>query len=165
MRIQPPRHATRGSSNSKTPVVLNNATVGTDISTTMVSLALERLKPRSERTRVHQSDGSPRIKQPDRNFDRFVSTYVFDLLAPHFMAQLLSEAHRLLVPGGKLCLLSLTFGASHLSRAVCRVWEHVWPFSPGILGGCHPIELLDYLSSKEWNTDHRATLTSWGHQF
>jgi ubiquinone/menaquinone biosynthesis C-methylase UbiE len=70
--------------------------VGLDISDTMVSLAQERLKPWSERARIHQSDGSPRISEPDRSFDRFVSTYVFDLLAPDFIDQLLSEAHRVL---------------------------------------------------------------------
>jgi len=35
--------------------------IGFDISTTMVSLAQEHLKPWSERARVHQSDGSPSI--------------------------------------------------------------------------------------------------------
>jgi len=93
--------------------------VGIDISGTMVSLARERLKPWSDRARIYQSEGSPRISEPDRSFDRFVSTYVFDLLAPDFIDQLLSEAQRLLVPGGKLCLVSMTFGTSHISRAVC----------------------------------------------
>ena len=88
--------------------------VGLDISGKMVSLALERLKPWSDRARVYQSDGSPRIPEPDSTFDHFVSTYVLDLLAPDFIDQLLSEAHRLLVPGGKLCLVSMTFGASPL---------------------------------------------------
>jgi ubiquinone/menaquinone biosynthesis C-methylase UbiE len=128
----------------------------------MVSLARERLKPWSERARVYQSDGSPRIEESDRSFDRFVSTYVFDLLAPDFMAQLLSEARRLLAPGGRLCLVSLTHGMSRFSRAVCWGWEHVWRLSPGIVGGCHPIELLDYLPSNDWNPVYRATLTSWG---
>jgi SAM-dependent methyltransferase len=86
--------------------------VGLDISSTMVSLAQERLKPWSERARVQQSDGSPRISEPDCSFDRFVSTYVFDLLAPGFIDRLLSEAQRLLMPGGKLCLVSMTFGVS-----------------------------------------------------
>lgn len=91
--------------------------VGLDISGTMVSLARERLKPWSDRARIYQSDGSPRIPEPDGSFDRFVSTYVLDLLAPDFIERLLSEAHRVLVPGGKLCLVSMTFGMSPLSRA------------------------------------------------
>ena len=136
--------------------------IGLDISGTMVSLAQERLKPWSERARVYQGDGSPHISQPDGSFDRFISTYVFDLLAPDFIHQLLSEAHRVLAPGGKLCLVSMTFGASPLSRAVCWGWQRLWRLSPGIVGGCHPIELCDYASSNDWSLVNRATLTSWG---
>ena len=84
--------------------------VGLDISTTMVSLAQQRLKPWPGRARVYQTDGSPRIPEPDHTFDRFISTYVLDLLAPDFIEQLLSEGRRLLVPGGRLCLVSLAFG-------------------------------------------------------
>lgn len=114
------------------------------------------------RARVYQSDGSPRISEPDRTFDRFVSTYVFDLLAPDFIHQVLSEAHRLLVPAGKLCLLSLTFGASTFSRAVCWGWQRLWRLSPGIVGGCHPIELSDYLPPGAWKPDYQTKVTSWG---
>lgn len=135
---------------------------GMDISGTMVSLARERLKPWSDRAHVHQSEGSPNIVEPDSSFDRFVSTYVFDLLAPDFIDQLLSEAHRLLVPGGKLCLVSMTFGASPLSRAVCWGWQRLWRFRPGIVGGCHPIELSGYLRTDFWKVDHQTKVTSWG---
>ncbi len=136
--------------------------VGLDISSTMVSLARERLKPWSERALVDQSDGTPSIHEPNRNFDRFVSTYVFDLLVPDFIDQLLSEAHRLLAPGGKLCLVSMTFGASPFSRAVCWGWQRLWRLSPGIVGGCHPIELLHYLPLDGFNPDHQTKVTSWG---
>jgi hypothetical protein len=27
---------------------------------------------------------------------------------------------------------------------------------------CHPVELLDYLPSNDWNPVYRATLTNWG---
>lgn len=136
--------------------------VGLDISGTMVSLAQERLKPWSERARVYQSNGTPRIPEPDHSFDRFVSTYVFDLLAPDFIDQLLSEARRVLAPGGKLCLVSMTFGTSPLSRAVCWGWQRLWRLRPGIVGGCHPIEFSQYLRSEWWKPDHTTKVTSWG---
>ena len=136
--------------------------VGLDVSRTMVSLAQERLKPWPERTRVYQSDGSPLISEPDRSFDCLVSTYVFDLLAPDFIVRLLSEAHRILVPGGKLCLVSMTFGASPLSRAVCWSWQRVWRLRPGIVGGCRPIELSEYLRSEWWNIEYQTLVTSCG---
>lgn len=136
--------------------------VNVDISSTMVSLANERLKPWCERTRIYQSDGSSRIVEPERSFDRFVSTYVFDILTPDFIDQLLSEAHRLLVPGGKLCLVSMTFGATPLSRVICWGWQHLWRLRPGIVGGCHPIELSEYLRSEWWEAIHVNKVTSWG---
>jgi len=128
----------------------------------MVSLAQERLKPWSERARIHQSDGSPRIAEPDHSFDRFVSTYVFDLLAPDFIDHLLSEARRLLVSEGKLCLVSMTFGRSPLSRAVCWGWKRLWRLSPSIVGGCHPVELSEYLRTDWWRPDYQTKVTSWG---
>lgn len=136
--------------------------VGVDISSTMTSLARERLKPWSERALAHRSDGSPLISEPNCNFDRFVSTYVFDLLPPDFIHQLLFEAHRLLVPGGKLCLVSMAFGTSPVSRAFCWGWRRLWRLHPGLVGGCHPVELLEYLRSEWWKLDHQATVTSWG---
>ena len=136
--------------------------LGADISSTMVSLAQERLKPWSERARIHQSDGSPRIAEPDHSFDRFVSTYVFDLLAPDFIDHLLSEARRLLVSEGKLCLVSMTFGRSPLSRAVCWGWKRLWRLSPSIVGGCHPVELSEYLRTDWWRPDYQTKVTSWG---
>ncbi len=135
---------------------------GLDVSSTMVSLARKRLQPWPQRAQVHQSDGSASIHQPNGSFDRFVSNYVFDLLAPGFVEQLLLEARRVLVPGGKLCLVSLTLGVSHLSRVLSSVWQRLWRFSPSLVGGCHPIELTDYLSSKTWNVEHQAILVRWG---
>ena len=136
--------------------------LGLDISSTMVSLAQERLKPWSDRAHVHQSDGSPHFAESDRSFDRFISTYVFDLLAPDFIDQLLSEAYRMLMPGGKLCLVSMTFGTSALSRTVCRGWQRLWRLSPNLVGGCHPIELSGYLGAEFWKVDHQIKVASWG---
>lgn len=135
--------------------------LGLDISSTMVSLARERLKLWSDRAHVHQSDGYPHLAEPERSFDRFISTYVFDLLAPDFIVQALSEAHRMVVPGGKLCLVSMTFGTSTLSRAVCWGWQRLWRLSPKIVGGCHPIELSGYLRADFWKVDHQIKVTSW----
>lgn len=136
--------------------------LGLDLSSTMASLARTRLQPWSERAQVRQSGGSPRIQEPDASFDRFVSTYVLDLLAPGCIEQLLAEAHRLLRPGGQLCLVSLTFGASRLGRVVSRCWQGVWKLRPTLVGGCHPIELLDYLQPENWHSEYQSLVTRWG---
>lgn len=136
--------------------------LGLDLSSTMASLARKRLQPWSERAQVRQSGGSPRIQEPDASFDRFVSIYVLDLLAPGCIEQLLAEAHRLLMPGGRLCLVSLTFGASRLGRVVSRCWQGVWKLNPTLVGGCHPIELLGYLQPENWKPDYDSRVARWG---
>ena len=60
----------------------NDATYfGLDVSNTMVRLAKGRLCPFAGRAEVRQSDGTPYIDTPDATFDRFISTYVLDLLS------------------------------------------------------------------------------------
>jgi ubiquinone/menaquinone biosynthesis C-methylase UbiE len=49
---------------------------------------------------VELSDGSPRLPAGDGEYDRFVSTYVLDLLSAADTVDLLAEAHRVLRPGG-----------------------------------------------------------------
>lgn len=136
--------------------------VGLDVSSTMVSLATDRLQPWHGRARVYQTDGSPQIPAPDGGFDRFVSTYVFDLLAPAFVRQVLVEALRVLAPEGKLCVVSMTWGHSLLSQAVAWGWQRFWRLNPLLVGGCRPVELCDYLTPGNWVREHRAVITRWG---
>ncbi|GAC1566788.1 MAG: hypothetical protein NVS3B14_10770 [Ktedonobacteraceae bacterium] len=49
---------------------------------------------------VRQTSGSLQLDASDSAFDRFVSTYVVDLLPSADIMTLLSEAHRLLTPDG-----------------------------------------------------------------
>ena len=55
---------------------------GIDISITMVQLATERLKSFGSRAMVTQTSDETAISLDDNSIDRFVSTYVFDLLPP-----------------------------------------------------------------------------------
>ena len=136
--------------------------LGFDISTTMVALARKRVAPWSIRACVCETDGSPFIPKQDQSLDRLLSTYVLDLLSPESIRQLLTEARRLLVPGGKLCLVSLTFGNSCFTGAVSWIWQHLWRLSPRLLGGCRPIRLLDYVRSAGWCVEYRAAVAQYG---
>jgi ubiquinone/menaquinone biosynthesis C-methylase UbiE len=73
--------------------------VGLDVSGTMVELARDRTARFNRRVEMRQTDGSPRIDAPDGSFDRFISSYVLDLLSPDDIASVLGEAHRVLAPG------------------------------------------------------------------
>jgi len=55
---------------------------GVDISPKMVRLARQRLAPWQQRASVEVSSGAMPLPFRDAGFDRFVATYVLDLLAP-----------------------------------------------------------------------------------
>ena len=129
--------------------------VGLDLSQTMVGLATGRLEPWRDRAEVRLSDGSPRLPVPDGDFDRFVATYVFDLLGPDYQAQVLAEAHRILRPDGLLCTVGLTHGTTPVSRLVSRFWDGICSRWPRLVGGCRPIRLGDDLEPERWEIRHR----------
>ncbi len=79
---------------------------GTDLSSTMVKLAQSRLKLFGGRATVVLADSTVGIELPNGAIDRFVSTYVFDLMSTIEIQSLLDEAHRILGEEGKLCLVA-----------------------------------------------------------
>ena len=67
-----------------------------DISPSMVRLAQERLAPFGSRAEVVLTDGSPPRAEPAASRDRFLSTYVLDLLAEEDIVEVIGQAHRIL---------------------------------------------------------------------
>lgn len=131
-----------------------------DISATMVALAQQRLSLFGSRVRVVQTDGGPRLPQPAASCDRFISTYVLDLLSTDDIRRILEEAHRLLVPGGSLGVVGLTHGATIPARLVERAWTSAHRWRPTSVGGCRPISVVEFMGS-HWQVVHRAIVTSY----
>lgn len=136
--------------------------VGLDVSATMVRLAKSRLRPFAVRAEVRQSDGTPRIDAQDGTFDRFISTYVFDLLSDDDIRAVLREARRVLTPDGLIGLVSLTDGSSPLSRFVSTTWRRLHRISPLLVGGCRPIALHGFLSNMEWRIEYQSIVVRFG---
>jgi ubiquinone/menaquinone biosynthesis C-methylase UbiE len=124
----------------------------------MRELAGRRLARYAARVELELGDGSLRLPFPDGAFDRFVAAYVLDLLSPDEIELALHEAHRLLEPGGLLCLVSLTPGRTALARLVTRIWEALWSLHSTLVGGCRPIELAPRLDSRSWSLCHDAVV-------
>jgi SAM-dependent methyltransferase len=135
--------------------------LGLDVSPTMVELAREALAPWGGRVCVEQSDGSTHLPVGDGEYDRFVSTYVIDLLSPADAAGLLHEAHRALRPGGLLALASLTPGPTPPARVLTGLWRGLWRIDPRAVGGCRPVELAALLAPERWRTRDRLVVTKW----
>jgi len=136
--------------------------VGVDLSPRMVALASERLRPWRDRARVSLIDGDATVPAADGTADRFVANYVFDLLGPEQTRATLTEARRVLAPGGLLCTAGLAFGESGIARFVSRAWTGVWTRRPELVGGCRPIRLVDALDPAAWDVRHRGAVVAWG---
>jgi ubiquinone/menaquinone biosynthesis C-methylase UbiE len=133
-----------------------------DQSPTMVRLARSRLSRFGARAEVMLTDGSPPALEATASADRFVSNFVFDLLSEADIAAVLRDAHRIVMAGGLLCVSGLSPGAGALSGWVSRAWARVHALHPALVGGCRPVELLSWVSSREWQVRHHAKLAPYG---
>ena len=89
------------------------AYLGVDQSAGMLARAAARLERFAPRARVQQLTGGDPCRfgrgLAAGSVDVVVSTYVLDILSDADIASMLRESHRLLRPGGVLCLTGLTF--------------------------------------------------------
>ncbi len=140
----------------------SNATyVGQDVSTTMLALARARLAPWSDRVTLRLADGLA-IPEPDASFDRFLSTYVLDLMPEPDIVTALSHAKRLVAPGGLLALVGLSHGDRVFSRIVARTWSTIAHLVPMLVGGCRPIELTRFVGPPAWTIETNRIVTAFG---
>jgi SAM-dependent methyltransferase len=124
--------------------------VGSDLSRTMAGIAGARLSAWPDRAVVRHEDGIAAPVDCPGAFDRFVATYVLDLLSEADIEAALEKAHAMLRPGGLACLVSLTFGVTPASRVMVTVWRGAYGIWPRLLGGCRPLHLPDYLPPHRW---------------
>ena len=136
--------------------------LGCDVSLVMVDLATQRLEKYSDRAKVLKADGRVYFPLPDHSVDRVISSYVLDLLSDKDIRSFFAEAHRVLIPGGKVCLASLTKGITLLSQIVSSVWMSVFRIRPSVVGGCRPIILDEYVDRESWKLEHRKILVPFG---
>lgn len=124
--------------------------VAVDVSPKMVALARTTLAEWSDRASVDLTEGSMSLESDDAQFDHFVCTYVLDLLSPEDTESLLSEARRVLRPGGLLCLAGLTVGATPSARLLTSLWRRAWRVRPWLVGGCRPVAVAELLTGPTW---------------
>ena len=135
---------------------------GCDLSPKMVSLAGTRLESFGERARIILSSGGAPAAEPADSCDRFVSNYVLDLLSESDIRAVVSEASRMLRPGGLLCVASLSFGCGRWSRGFMGFWARVHALSPKLVGGCRPIDLPSFLGGSAWSLLHHESFSAFG---
>lgn len=131
---------------------------GCDISSTMIGLAKERLSPFGGRVELQLSDGEPGVPLADASVDRFLSTYVLDLLSAEDIRAVVREAHRVLRPGGLLGVVGLTPGTTLSSRVVSGLWKLIHFAAPGKVGGCRPLQLMKEIDGTGWEVVHHEVV-------
>lgn len=134
---------------------------GFDISATMVRIARARLSHFGPRAWVVHTSGRPVLPLEEGSCDRFLATYVIDLLSDADGRTVVEEAHRLLRRRGLVCLTSLTAGATPVARAVEAAWLAAYRLRPQLVGGCRPVDLAA-LVGPGWRAVHRETRCRWG---
>ena len=85
---------------------------------------------------------------------------MLDLLSEADIGALLAEAHRVLVPQGRLCVASLTVGEKPLARVVSGAWSLVHRARPAFLGGGRPVIVRDILPARHWRNIHRSVVAA-----
>lgn len=128
----------------------------------MVDLAGRRVGPWADRARILHTDGSLPLPLPDGSAERFVAAYVLDLLEPDYARRVIEYAHRVPIPGGRLCLASLTWGRSRSGAIVTAAWHGVWRRAPRLVGGYRPIWLLPLIPERSWAVQDDTMVQSWG---
>lgn len=136
--------------------------LGLDVSARMVESTAARLARFGDRAVVRKSDGAMVVDAPDASCDRFVSTFVVDLLSREDTHRLLAEAHRLLGPEGLLCLASLSRGETLVSSTISSLWAGIQRLAPARVGGCRPVVLTSFLPPDLWRIVYRRVLTMFG---
>ena len=126
----------------------------------MVRLAKERLARFGPRATVEKSDGG-RIDCPDDAFDRFICTFVLDLLSDVDAQAVMREARRVLIAGGLAGLVSLTAGKRPIARMITTVWNGLRTVSP-MLVGLTPVEILRLVPAPDWKIEHHNVVTPFG---
>ena len=128
----------------------------------MVTLATTRLERWSGRAVVQQCDGEPHIEAAPGSFDRFICTYVLDLLSENDIRAILGDVHRILAPDGLLGLASLTNGPTPASWLISTTWRSLHTISPWLVGGCRPIVIERFLPQSEWVIEYAHVVTRFG---
>lgn len=130
----------------------NGLAFGLDLSAVMLNLA-------QSRTGAPLCEGNARhLPFATASFDRLFSSYLLDLLPARDLPGLLVDFGRVLKPGGRMVLVSLTEGVTLPSRALVSLWKMAYAISPVACGGCRPLQLADMVSNAGFSQVEREVV-------
>lgn len=96
------------------------------------------------------------------SFDRIFSSYLLDLLPAAELPALLADWRRVLKPGGRMVLVSLTEGCDGPSWLVMGLWKTLYLLNPLACGGCRPLRLAGLVAQAGFAAVTRTTVVQMG---
>jgi demethylmenaquinone methyltransferase/2-methoxy-6-polyprenyl-1,4-benzoquinol methylase len=133
-----------------------------DLSLTMVSLAEDAVRAAGLQSTTELRRGDARqLPYEDESFDTVYSSYLLDLLRTDSILRVLKEARRVLKPGGRLALVSLSPGYSQLAHLVAAGHSFLYRSHPEWFLGCRPIRLTTFLDESGFALRERRHFLRW----
>ena len=130
--------------------------VGVDLSAVMARLT-------GQRTGAPVCQGSvSRLPLAGESFDRVYSSYVLDLIPQTQLPQVLAEFRRVLAPGGRMVIITLTEGTTAVSRTLVALWKAAYSVAPVACGGCRPLQLSNLVENTGFNQIERRVIVQLG---
>jgi ubiquinone/menaquinone biosynthesis C-methylase UbiE len=117
---------------------------GIDISSEMLNKTRKRLKEYKNYNLKQCSIYD--LPYQNSSFDLIINNYMLDLLPEEDFKNILNEFYRLLKPGGRIIISSMSFGEKWYNK----IWFLIAKFFPKLITGCRPIYLDKYIKSSEF---------------
>ena len=133
---------------------------GVDVSDGMIDLARERLARARIEPRVRLALADVRcLPCPDATFDAAFMSFTLELIAPSEIGAVLAELSRVLAPGGRLGVVSLS--AREHPNPITRVYQWLHRHFPHFID-CQPIDVRGVLEQSGFRLSESADLSIWG---
>lgn len=136
----------------------NGRNEGIDLTEEMLSGAREKAESTGLKNYSLKTGDAYNLEYPDNSFDVLVNMYMLDLMPEADYPRILTEFKRVLRPGGRLALLSMTRGNPIFNF----LWDLILLINPAWLGGCRGIHPLPYLKTAGFIDTKKEFISQWG---
>lgn len=112
-----------------------------DISPQMIKHAEKKLANKNLNYHIQQGSAYD-LKYDNNSFDLIINNFMFDLLPVDDFAKILKEFYRVLKPGGRVVISTMSFGQKWYNK----IWFYISKHFQKLMTGCRPIDLKSYIT-------------------
>jgi ubiquinone/menaquinone biosynthesis C-methylase UbiE len=116
---------------------------GIDLSPAMLAVARKKMRRERGKYQLMVAD-THTLPFADGTIDTVINCYMLDLLPERNYLQTFGEFRRVLRPGGKIILATMTYGHAWYHR----FWQSVAVHFPKVLTNCRPVAAAPYLTDQ-----------------